>query len=199
MNNKRCSTYSVVTKHTCVKAVLDMYPCMCPAQSLHACRDASCQKRFIYLRGSVSELVTAAYVHASLGPVTAGSHLPALPPLEPGEGEGGQAAVHHAPHMEGLQCLTQIVQGSHLHAHYTIRHIMAAVMYGLCRAPVTGGGRGGGGGAGAGAGAGRGAGAGAGAGRGRGIMAQFCVGHSRLLRHAATKAWVDVGRCPLSQ
>ena len=88
-------------------------------------------RRFIHLWGSVSELVTAAYVHASLGPITAGSHLPALAPLEPGKGEGCQAAVHHAPHMEGLQSLTKIVQGRHLHAQYTVRHIMAAEMYDL--------------------------------------------------------------------
>ncbi len=110
--------------------------------TITACSDASCRKHLSYLRGSVSELVTAAYVHASLGPVTAGSHLPALPPLEPGEGEGCQAAVHHASHMEGLQSLTKIVQGRHLHVQHTIRHIIAAVMGALCRGRGRGRGRG---------------------------------------------------------
>ena len=45
-------------------------------------------------------------MHAGLRPVPTGSHLPALPPLEPGEAGGRQAAVHHPPCMEGLQRLT---------------------------------------------------------------------------------------------
>lgn len=67
-----------------------------------------------YLWRSVSELVTTAYVHAGLCPVTTCGNLPALAPLAPGEAWGGQAAVHHAPHMEGLQRLAQVIQGRHL-------------------------------------------------------------------------------------
>lgn len=70
---------------------------------------------FTHLRGGVSELVAAAHMHAGLGPVSTSGHLPALPPLEPGEAGGGQAAVHHAPCMEGLQRLAQVVQRGHLH------------------------------------------------------------------------------------
>lgn len=58
-----------------------------------------------HLRGGISELVAAAHMHASLGPVPTGGHLPPLTPLEPGEAGGRQAAVHHAPCMEGLQRL----------------------------------------------------------------------------------------------
>lgn len=94
-----------------------------------------------YLWRSVSELVTTAYVHAGLCPVTTCGNLPALAPLAPGEAWGGQAAVHHAPHMEGLQRLAQVIQGCHLrhkaNVLSNVRPRVCNISHGRTAAPST--------------------------------------------------------------